>query len=59
MNKCPFYGVQLAYKPGEKLFCPLCGARLVTIERNGRAWVSAHDPRIEIHTQSYRSVANR
>ena len=51
--KCPYRGIKLFIKPGEVVHCPVCDESLVAVERNGRAWLPAHEYKKPIHVMPY------
>lgn len=47
IDKCVYRGIKLwPIKPGDTVVCPLCEARLVAIDRNGRAFIPAHERKL-------------
>lgn len=53
-EKCAYRGNKIGSMPGTKLHCPLCDEVLITIERNGRSWVPAHDRKVHMKVYHYK-----
>ena len=52
-NICSYRGFTFQNAPGAVIWCPVCGDRLIAIERNGRAWIPAHEIKQVINVKPY------
>jgi hypothetical protein len=52
-NKCPNYGIRTFLRPGQKHTCEVCSEVLIAQERQGRAWLPAHELKRPVHVMPY------
>jgi len=51
--KCSYRGFTFRNAIGDKLNCPVCDAQLKVMDRDGRAWIAAHEHKRPIHVMPY------
>lgn len=52
-EKRPFRGIKTSIRPGEIVHCPVCDETLTAIDRNGYAWVPAHQFKKPVNVMPY------